>query len=95
MRAAVLTQFGAPLTVREVPDPEAGGGEVMVEVLAASVAPYAAEVFSGERNYPWPLPSCPESAAWDGSSTWARTPPGCAPATWCGATRPCARGTTP
>ncbi|WP_167409489.1 alcohol dehydrogenase catalytic domain-containing protein [Streptomyces africanus] len=59
MRAAVLTQFGAPLTVREVPDPEAGGGEVVVEVLAASVAPYAAEVFSGERNYPLVPPVVP------------------------------------
>jgi NADPH:quinone reductase-like Zn-dependent oxidoreductase len=38
--------------VQEVPDPEAGGGEVVVEILAASVALYAAEVFSGERNHP-------------------------------------------
>ncbi|MFE4678780.1 alcohol dehydrogenase catalytic domain-containing protein [Streptomyces sp. NPDC056723] len=59
MRAAVLTQFGAPLVVREVPDPEAGGGEVVVEVLATCVAPYAAEVFSGERNYPLALPVVP------------------------------------
>ncbi|MFJ9855498.1 alcohol dehydrogenase catalytic domain-containing protein [Streptomyces sp. NPDC101150] len=59
MRAAVLTQFGAPLRVREVPDPEAGGGEVVVEVLAAGVAPYAAEVFSGERNYPLVPPVVP------------------------------------
>ncbi|MGW1270605.1 alcohol dehydrogenase catalytic domain-containing protein, partial [Streptomyces sp. NPDC002491] len=59
MRAAVLTQFGAPLTVREVPDPQVGGGEVVVEVLAACVAPYAAEVFSGERNYPLVPPVVP------------------------------------
>ncbi|MGX1849456.1 alcohol dehydrogenase catalytic domain-containing protein [Streptomyces sp. NPDC055299] len=59
MRAAVLTRFGAPLTVREVPDPEAGGGEVMVEVLAAGVAPYAAEVFSGKRKYPLVPPVVP------------------------------------
>ncbi|MEU5278001.1 alcohol dehydrogenase catalytic domain-containing protein [Streptomyces asoensis] len=59
MRAAVLTRFGAPLTVREVPDPEAGGGEVVVEVLAACVAPYTAEVFSGERNYPLVPPVVP------------------------------------
>jgi NADPH:quinone reductase-like Zn-dependent oxidoreductase len=59
VRAAVLTQFGAPLTVREVPDPEPGGGEVMVEVLATCVAPYAAEVFSGERNYPLVPPVVP------------------------------------
>ncbi|MFE2407568.1 alcohol dehydrogenase catalytic domain-containing protein [Kitasatospora sp. NPDC059408] len=59
MRAAVLTRFGAPLTVREVPDPEAGGGEVVVEVLAASVAPYAAEVFDGRRRYPLVPPVVP------------------------------------
>ncbi|MFE7169771.1 alcohol dehydrogenase catalytic domain-containing protein [Streptomyces sp. NPDC057616] len=59
MHAAVLTQFGAPLTVREVPDPEAGGGEVLVEVLATCVAPYAAEVFSGERSYPLVPPVVP------------------------------------
>jgi alcohol dehydrogenase len=59
VRAAVLTEFGAPLTVREVPDPEAGGGEVLVEVLAACVAPYAAEVFGGRRNYPLVPPVVP------------------------------------
>jgi alcohol dehydrogenase len=59
MRAAVLTEFGAPLTVREVPDPEAHGGEVLVEVLAACVAPYAAEVFGGRRNYPLVPPVVP------------------------------------
>ncbi|MGW4728122.1 alcohol dehydrogenase catalytic domain-containing protein [Streptomyces shenzhenensis] len=59
MRAAVLTRFGAPLTVREMPDPEAGGGEVVVEVLATCVPPYAAEVFGGERNYPLAPPVVP------------------------------------
>ncbi|MGW2491453.1 alcohol dehydrogenase catalytic domain-containing protein [Streptomyces sp. NPDC001606] len=59
MRAAVLTRFGAPLTVREMPDPEAGGGEAVVEVLAACVPPYAAEVFAGERNYPLVPPVVP------------------------------------
>ncbi|MFF2080207.1 alcohol dehydrogenase catalytic domain-containing protein [Kitasatospora sp. NPDC058162] len=59
MRAAVLTQFGAPLTVRQVPDPAPGGGEVLVEVLAACVAPYAAEVFSGRRKYPLVPPVVP------------------------------------
>ncbi|WP_208903010.1 alcohol dehydrogenase catalytic domain-containing protein [Streptomyces incarnatus] len=59
MRAAVLTEFGAPLTVQEMPDPEAGGGEVVVEVLAACVPPYAVEVFSGRRNYPLETPVVP------------------------------------
>ncbi|WNM29656.1 alcohol dehydrogenase catalytic domain-containing protein [Streptomyces sp. Li-HN-5-11] len=59
MQAAVLTEFGAPLTVRETPDPVAGGGEVVVEVLAAPVPPYAEEVFSGRRNYPLEPPVVP------------------------------------
>jgi len=59
MRAAVLTQFGAQLTVGDVPEPEAGGGEVVVEVLAACVPPYAEEVFSGRRKYPLEPPVVP------------------------------------
>ncbi|MFE5581478.1 alcohol dehydrogenase catalytic domain-containing protein [Kitasatospora sp. NPDC056531] len=59
MRAAVLTEFGAPLTVQEMPDPVAGGGEVVVQVLAGCVPPYAEEVFNGRRNYPLEPPVVP------------------------------------
>jgi alcohol dehydrogenase len=59
MRAATLTAFGTPLVVHDVPDPEPGGGEVLVEVLATCVPPYAAEVFSGERRYPLEPPVVP------------------------------------
>ncbi|WKE67837.1 zinc-binding dehydrogenase [Streptomyces sp. WP-1] len=59
MRAAVLTGFGAPLTVRSVPEPRAGGGEVVVDVLATCVLPYTEEVFSGRRNYPLEPPVVP------------------------------------
>ncbi|SHH40930.1 alcohol dehydrogenase [Jatrophihabitans endophyticus] len=59
MRAAVLTEFGQPLAVREVPDPSAGGGEVLVEVMAAGVLPYSAEVFGGARSYPLEPPVIP------------------------------------
>lgn len=59
MRAAVLTRFGAPLSVRETPDPEVLGGEVVVRVLAACVPPYAGDVFSGGRNYPLRPPVIP------------------------------------
>jgi alcohol dehydrogenase len=55
MKAAVLEEFGwpgKPLSIRDVRDPSIGTGEVLVDVLATGVAPYAAEVFSGERNYP-------------------------------------------
>ncbi|MFE0406059.1 alcohol dehydrogenase catalytic domain-containing protein [Streptomyces nigra] len=59
MRAAVLTESGAPLTVREVPDPGPVGGEVLVEVLGTCVLPYAADVFAGVRNYPLVPPVVP------------------------------------
>jgi NADPH:quinone reductase-like Zn-dependent oxidoreductase len=56
MKAAVLTKFGAPLTVRTVPDPVPGTGEVLVDVVAASVIPYTGEVISGERGFQLNLP---------------------------------------
>ncbi|WP_039783124.1 quinone oxidoreductase family protein [Nocardia cerradoensis] len=59
MRAAMLEQFGRPLTVTTVPDPEAGPGEVLVDVLATCVLPYAAEVFGGARKYPLEPPVIP------------------------------------
>jgi alcohol dehydrogenase len=52
VKAAVLEQFGKPLSIREVRDPQIGSGEVLVDVLATCIPPYAAEVFSGERQYP-------------------------------------------
>jgi alcohol dehydrogenase len=52
MKAAVLEAFGKPLVVDDVPDPKIGSGEVLVDVLATCIPPYAAEIFSGERNYP-------------------------------------------
>ncbi|RSD14358.1 alcohol dehydrogenase [Amycolatopsis eburnea] len=54
-----MTAFGSPLVVGEVPDPEAGPGEVLVEVLATCVPPYAAEVFGGQRRYPLEPPVVP------------------------------------
>ncbi|QHA09943.1 alcohol dehydrogenase catalytic domain-containing protein [Streptomyces broussonetiae] len=54
-----MTEFGAPLTVQEIPDPVAGGGEVVVKVLAAGIFPYAEEVFSGRRKYPLEPPVVP------------------------------------
>nr|WP_186337824.1 MULTISPECIES: zinc-binding dehydrogenase [Streptomyces] len=59
MRAAVLTGSGTPLTVRSVPEPRAGGAEVVVDVLATCVLPYTEEVFSGRRNYPVEPPVVP------------------------------------
>jgi alcohol dehydrogenase len=51
VKAAVLNSFGAPLVVETLPDPILGTGEVIVDVVAAGVAGYAAGVLSGARNY--------------------------------------------
>jgi alcohol dehydrogenase len=63
MKAAVLEEFGKPLSVREMPAPVLGTGEVLVDVVAAPVLPYAAEVFRGERNYSLTLPVVPGAGA--------------------------------
>ena len=41
MRAVIATEAGGPevLTVTELPDPEAGPGEVVLEVAATAVEP--------------------------------------------------------
>lgn len=39
MRAIAIDEFGAPATVRDLPDPQAGPGEVLVRVHAAGVNP--------------------------------------------------------
>lgn len=63
MRAALLEQFGKPLTITDMPEPDIGTGEVVVDVLAAPVLHYAAEVFSGERNYALEPPVIPGGGA--------------------------------
>jgi alcohol dehydrogenase len=63
MKAAVLEEFGTLPSVRELPDPVLGTGEVLVDVVAAPVLPYAAEVFRGERNYLLTLPVVPGAGA--------------------------------
>ncbi|MEE4419107.1 MDR/zinc-dependent alcohol dehydrogenase-like family protein [Streptomyces bugieae] len=51
------------MTIETVPDPVVGTGEVVVDVVAAGVLPYAAEVFRGERRYLLTLPVIPGSGA--------------------------------
>jgi len=63
MKAAVLKAFGSPLAVETLPDPILGTGEVIVDVVAAGVLPYANEVFSGERRYLLTLPVAPGAGA--------------------------------
>jgi len=63
VKAAILKTFGSPLAVETLPDPALGTGEVIVDVVAAGVAPYSAEVFSGERKYLLTLPVAPGCGA--------------------------------
>ncbi|MFH8383507.1 alcohol dehydrogenase catalytic domain-containing protein [Kitasatospora sp. NPDC018058] len=63
VKAAVLKDFGQPLSVEEVADPALGTGEVIVDVAAAPVLPYMDEVFSGERPYLLPVPAIPGAGA--------------------------------
>src|SRR5580704_11613117 len=59
MKAAVLNAFGAPLAIETLPDPTPGAGSVVVDVVAAGVTSYAANVFNGSRNYKLELPAAP------------------------------------
>ncbi|MBB2926677.1 zinc-binding dehydrogenase [Paraburkholderia silvatlantica] len=63
MKAAILKTLNAPLSIEQMPDPSAGTGEVIVDVVAAPVLSYAKEVFSGERRYPIELPIVPGCGA--------------------------------
>jgi alcohol dehydrogenase len=63
MKAAVLKEFGSLLAVETLPDPVLGTGEVVVDVVAAGVLPYANEVFSGARKYLLDLPLAPGTGA--------------------------------
>lgn len=63
MKAAVLEAFGSPLRMAQLPDPVLGTGEVLVDVVAAAVLPYAAEIFRGTRQYLLTLPAAPGAGA--------------------------------
>ena len=59
MKAAVLNAFGDPLAFQDLPDPVIGTGEVVVDMAAAGVVGYTANVLNGSRNYPLELPVTP------------------------------------
>ena len=58
MKAAVIDQVGPPeaIVVRELPDPVAGPGEVLVRVRAAAVNPIDTYVRAGSVAMPLPFP---------------------------------------
>lgn len=51
MRAAVLTDYNAPLQIREVPDPRPGPGHVLVRVMASGVNPLDIKIHRGEAAH--------------------------------------------
>lgn len=63
MKAAILREFGKPLTIEALPDPVPGAGELVVDVLAAPVLSYANEVFANIRPYALALPMAPGCGA--------------------------------
>lgn len=61
MKAVLLTEYGPNfdvLSLREVPEPEIGPGDVLVEVHAAGFNPFEAKLRKGylQRFYPFALP---------------------------------------
>lgn len=74
MRGAVVTAVGQPPETREVPDPEPGEGEVVVDVLAAPLNPIDLAVAAGRNpaGHP-PLPfvgGCEGVGTADGRLVW-------------------------
>jgi alcohol dehydrogenase len=63
MKAAILHALGAPLAIETMPNPIAGPGEVVVEVVAAPVLSYTNEVFDGTRSYHLMFPMTPGCGA--------------------------------
>ena len=65
MRAITFEQFGGPevLHLSEVPEPQAGPGQVRIRVRAVGVNPIEGKIRSGtmEAAFPTPLPAIPGS----------------------------------
>jgi len=58
MKAVRVHSFGPPevISIEDVPEPEPGDGEVVVQVKAAGVGPWDAWIRSGKSVLPQPLP---------------------------------------
>jgi len=58
MRACRVHSFGGPeaIVVEDVPVPEPGPGEVLVDVIAAGIGPWDAWIRAGKSVLPQPLP---------------------------------------
>ena len=62
MKAIWLETVGAPLEIREVPDPVPAPAGVVVRVLAVRVPSYTRKVFDGSLGYDLPTPLIPGPA---------------------------------
>jgi NADPH:quinone reductase-like Zn-dependent oxidoreductase len=71
MRAATIAEYGPPevIQIGEVPDPEAGPGQVRVRVAAAAVNPVDLSVRSGRASAAVPDPGFPLVLGWDAAGT--------------------------
>ncbi len=63
MKAVRIHRFGPPevLSLEDVPKPEPGKGEVIVQVKAAGIGPWDGLIRSGKSALPQPLPLIPGS----------------------------------
>lgn len=50
MKAAVVREFGSPLSIQEAPIPQPGSGEVLIQVVACGI--YHTELHAAERDWP-------------------------------------------
>jgi putative PIG3 family NAD(P)H quinone oxidoreductase len=75
MRAVVVTSPGGPesLTLTDIPDPEAGAGEVVLAVAATAVN--RADILQRKGHYP-PPPGAPEWLGLEASGTVTEVGPG-------------------
>jgi alcohol dehydrogenase, propanol-preferring len=73
MKAAVVERFSAPLSIREVPVPEPGPGEVLMEVVASGVCHTDLHAADGD----WPIkPTLPFTPGHEGTGTVIARGPG-------------------
>lgn len=56
MKAAVLTEYGQPLEIRDVPIPEPKPGELLVKLEACGICHTDVHFWMGEHTLPGPLP---------------------------------------
>ncbi len=57
MKAAVVHQFGKPLTIEDVPIPMPGPGEVLVKIIATGVCHTDLHAADGDWPVGYPMPT--------------------------------------